>query len=186
MTQRLSSFGSSSNDIMLTKLDSLGNACIGEFVTSTVSSPSCSITAPPTVVTSPSLVITGPPTEVTLPPTQVTNVCETTSIKGDVSDNQVNIQSVDIITLYQNYPNPFNLETNVQYHLQEATRVNLCIYNIIGQRVQVLADEFQIVGTKSVTWDGKDNSGRTVASGIYVYKLKTDKYVQSKKMVLLK
>jgi len=172
--------------ITLTKLDSLGNACIGEFVTSTVSSPFCIITYPSTAVTSPSSVITDCTTEVTSPPTQVTNVCETTSIKEDVSDNQVNIQSVDIIKLYQNYPNPFNLETKIKYNLSQPTWVNLTIYNILGQKVKVLTNELQTTGMKSVTWDGKDNSGRTVSSGIYVYKLRIDKQVVSKKMLLLK
>jgi hypothetical protein len=89
-------------------------------------------------------------------------------------------------SLNQNYPNPFNLETKIEYYLPNPSWVTVTIYNIIGQKVKVLADEFQIAGTRSVTWDGKDTSGRTVASGIYVYKLKTDKYVESKKMLLLK
>lgn len=108
-------------------------------------------------------------------------VQEQTSI-GE-SDTQALIH---LFTLYQNYPNPFNRETTIEYSLHKTTSVNLTVYNIKGQEVKELVDEFQTAGMKSVTWDGKDNSGRTVASGIYVYKLKTDKYVVSKKMLLLK
>jgi flagellar hook assembly protein FlgD len=70
--------------------------------------------------------------------------------------------------------------------LPEAIQVDLSIYNIIGQRVKVLADEFQTAAIKSVTWDGKDNQERIVTNGTYLYKLETADYLESKKMLLLK
>ncbi len=89
------SFGAGGYDVMLTKLDSLGNACIGEFVTKTVSIPSCSITAPATVVTSTPSVMTGPPTEVTSPPGQLTTVCQDPLVCGDVNgDVEVNLSDI--------------------------------------------------------------------------------------------
>ncbi|MGB2698218.1 MAG: T9SS type A sorting domain-containing protein, partial [Candidatus Zixiibacteriota bacterium] len=88
--------------------------------------------------------------------------------------------------LYQNYPNPFNPETKIQYHLSNPSWVELTIYNLIGQKVKVLVNEFQTPGMKSATWNGLGPAGKTLASGIYFYKLKTDNYVDSKKMLLLK
>jgi hypothetical protein len=77
------SFGAGGGDFMLTKLDSLGNTCMGEFVSSTVMSEPCSVTSPATVVTSPPTVVTSPATEVTSPPTEVTTVC--VAIRGDAN-----------------------------------------------------------------------------------------------------
>ncbi len=81
---------------MLTKLDASGNTCIGEFVTSTVMSVSCSVTSPPTVVTSPATIVTTPATQVTSPATVVTTVCEL--ICGDVNDDG-SIDLSDVIYL---------------------------------------------------------------------------------------
>jgi hypothetical protein len=105
-----------------------------------------------------------------------------TDVEEEVEDG---IVPKDFV-LYQNYPNPFNLETKIQYHLSNPSRVELTIYNLIGQKVKVLVNEFQTPGMKSVTWDGLSATGETLASGIYFYKLKTDHYVDSKKMLLLK
>jgi predicted outer membrane repeat protein len=88
--------------------------------------------------------------------------------------------------IFQNYPNPFNPQTKIEYYLAEPTWVRLTIYNAIGQKVKALVDNFQTAGNKLVIWDGKDNKGKTVASGIYFYKLEANGYVQSKKMILLK
>jgi prepilin-type processing-associated H-X9-DG protein len=88
--------------------------------------------------------------------------------------------------LFQNYPNPFNPETQIKYDLPVSGNVTLFIYNVLGQRVRVLADGFQEAGHKSVIWDGKDNQGREAASGIYFYKIKAENYQKTKKMVLLK
>ena len=91
-----SSFGAGSYEVMLTKLDSLGNTCMGEFVSSTVMSVPCSVTSPATVVTSPSFTVTSPLTTVTSPPTVVTTVC--VAIRGDANGDGV-INSADVVCL---------------------------------------------------------------------------------------
>lgn len=90
------------------------------------------------------------------------------------------------IALKQNYPNPFNPTTTITYDLQKNSNVMLKIYNLSGQEVKTLVDENQSAGTKQVIWNGKDNNGAQVASGIYLYKLHVGNVVQAKKMILLK
>lgn len=88
--------------------------------------------------------------------------------------------------LNQNYPNPFNPETIIEYVLPENSQVKLSIYNILGQHIKTLIDEYQKAGYKKITWDGKDKTGRQVSSGVYFYKIKADDFTSSKKMLLLK
>jgi flagellar hook assembly protein FlgD len=89
-------------------------------------------------------------------------------------------------SLSQNYPNPFNPETVIRYALPEDSQVELIIYNILGQQVKVLIDAHQNAGYKAVHWDGRDDDGNEIASGLYFYKIKTPKYSESKKMILLR
>jgi FtsP/CotA-like multicopper oxidase with cupredoxin domain len=89
-------------------------------------------------------------------------------------------------TLAQNYPNPFNLECVIAYALPTDCQVKLSIYNILGQKVKVLVDEYQSAGYKSAKWDGKDDQGRDMASGVYFYRIEAGKFVQAKKMLLIK
>jgi hypothetical protein len=89
-------------------------------------------------------------------------------------------------TLRQNYPNPFNPQTKIEYYLFEESEVELSIYNALGQKVKTLIDQHQIPGGKEVFWDGKDDKGNEVSSGIYFYKLKTNAFYQTKKMLLLR
>jgi len=88
--------------------------------------------------------------------------------------------------LGQNYPNPFNPDTWIEFAVPNKSFVNLAIYNIMGQRVRTLVDEELEAGWKSVLWDGKDDSGNDVASGIYLYRVKSGDFVDSKKMMMLK
>lgn len=88
--------------------------------------------------------------------------------------------------LLQNYPNPFNPKTEIAYSLPEDSYVKLTIYNIRGQKVKVLVDEYQSAGTRKAIWDGRDESRERVASGIYLYRLEAGKFTQTKKMSLLK
>ena len=88
--------------------------------------------------------------------------------------------------LFQSYPNPFNNQTIIKYDLLKSCQVTLTIYNILGQKVNTLVNEHQQAGTKSVNWDGKDEKGKELASGIYFYQLKAGEVTQTKRMVLLK
>ena len=89
-------------------------------------------------------------------------------------------------SLSQNYPNPFNPTTTIDYTLREGSLVKLSIYNVAGQLVKTLVNENRLVGAHTVKWDGRNNAGQTVSSGVYFYKLTSKSFVQTKKMVLLK
>jgi hypothetical protein len=91
-----------------------------------------------------------------------------------------------VFSLSQNYPNPFNPSTEIYFTLPEAGHADLTIYNILGQRVRSLVSSDLEAGRYSAFWDGTDNNGRKVASGIYIYRLQTGGYTSSKKMLLLK
>jgi len=83
--------------------------------------------------------------------------------------------------LEQNYPNPFNPSTTIKFAVPEATNVTLTIYNALGQKVVDLVNGKLEAGRYSYQWDA-----RNVASGMYIYELRTNKFVSVKKMVLLK
>jgi len=87
----------------------------------------------------------------------------------------------------QNYPNPFNSETLIQYSLPEQGRVSLNIYNLMGQNIKRLVDETQTPGNYSIKWDGTDDSGKTVGSGIYFYLINlNNNTLPAQKMIILK
>jgi len=88
--------------------------------------------------------------------------------------------------LAQNYPNPFNPTTVIRYTLPEAAQVRLVIYNVLGQTVRVLAHEHQEAGYYQVRWDGKNAFGRTVSTGLYLYKLEAGPNVAVRKMIFAK
>jgi hypothetical protein len=88
-------------------------------------------------------------------------------------------------TLKQNYPNPFNPITTIEYRISQATRVEIKIYNIMGQEINTLVNKIQSIGNHKVLWDGRDKSGQKVSSGIYLYHLKTGLYNQTQKMIFL-
>jgi methionine-rich copper-binding protein CopC len=88
--------------------------------------------------------------------------------------------------LAQNYPNPFNPTTEIHYDLPKAGRVELAVFNILGQQVTSLVSGEMPAGKHQVTWDGTDSDGGSVASGIYFYRISTGSFSESKKMMLLK
>ncbi|SYZ74047.1 hypothetical protein TRIP_C60317 [Candidatus Zixiibacteriota bacterium] len=89
-------------------------------------------------------------------------------------------------SLSQNSPNPFNASTRIDFALPIASQIELTIYNILGQKVKTLAEGEYPAGTYSEIWDGNNQSGRAVASGIYFYRLAADTRILIKKMVVLK
>ena len=88
--------------------------------------------------------------------------------------------------LSQNYPNPFNTETMISFALPHSSDVKIEIFNILGQKVRDLVDEEVSAGYKQVVWDGRDNAGKPVASGVYLYQLKAGSFKEAKRMILLK
>ncbi|MDQ7065842.1 MAG: FlgD immunoglobulin-like domain containing protein [candidate division KSB1 bacterium] len=89
--------------------------------------------------------------------------------------------------LEQNYPNPFNPRTAIRFALPEAQPVSLSIYNLNGQLVRILVDDRPLeAGWHRLIWDGRDDAGRGVASGVYLYRLKTAGFDQVKKMTLVR
>ncbi|MBL7993886.1 immunoglobulin domain-containing protein [bacterium] len=95
-------------------------------------------------------------------------------------------------SLSQNYPNPFNPATKISYALAKRSRVTMSIYNILGQKVRTVLDRRdQEVGVHTLEWNGTDNIGRGVSSGIYLYRIQAesingDIYTQTKKMLFVK
>ncbi|HXF48338.1 MAG TPA: FlgD immunoglobulin-like domain containing protein [Verrucomicrobiae bacterium] len=89
-------------------------------------------------------------------------------------------------SLGQNYPNPFNPTTTISFSLPKAEKVKLKIYNLLGQEVLTLVDGEKPAGTHQIVWNGRDENGTAVASGIYFYKLETASFKEVKRMIFLK
>ena len=99
----------------------------------------------------------------------------------------MNVNTPVKFVLDQNHPNPFNPSTAIGFQLSAFSKVELTILNILGQKVRTLVDEEKTAGTYSVIWDGFDDAGQPVDSGIYFYALTCDgKITESKKMCLMK
>ena len=88
--------------------------------------------------------------------------------------------------LQQNYPNPFNPETSIHFTVPKMSRVTLAIYDILGRKIRTLVSETKAAGSYNVTWNGKNNQGQPLASGLYFYKLQAGEFSATKKMMLLK
>ena len=89
--------------------------------------------------------------------------------------------------LQANYPNPFNPSTTIQFGVPRNADVALVIYNVLGQRIRTLVDhEQRSAGRYSVVWDGRDDGGSSVGSGMYFYRLETGQVALVKKMLMLK
>jgi len=88
--------------------------------------------------------------------------------------------------LYRNYPNPFNPVTTISFELQKQMDVKLIVYNAVGQKVRTLLNGKQNSGGHKVLWNGTNDHGQIVSSGIYFYRLTTENYDKVMKMVLLK
>ena len=91
--------------------------------------------------------------------------------------------------LTQNYPNPFNPSTTIDYNIHSSGYVSLNVYDVMGRLVRTLVDEYKEAGNAngySVTWNGLDNLGNKVSTGVYIYSLQAQGVSTTKKMVLMK
>jgi hypothetical protein len=108
---------------------------------------------------------------------------KTTGVEDEGEESAITPKDFE---LYQSYPNPFNNQTIIKYDFLKPCQITLTIYNILGQKVKTLVEGYQEAGTKSINWDGKDEKGKDLASGIYFYQLRAGEVAQTKRMVLLK
>jgi hypothetical protein len=118
------------------------------------------------------------------------------AIDGEVEDYMVKFETSGVEDrggsapsqnrLMQNYPNPFNPSTKIEFELKAAGPVKLLLYDLMGRRVAVLADGRRDAGRHTLTWDGRDSSGRTVSGGIYLLRIEAGNFRQTKKLMLLK
>lgn len=92
----------------------------------------------------------------------------------------------DGFSLNQNYPNPFNPTTTISFAVPVATLARIEIYNLLGALIAVPFDDAVLAGDHQVVWDGRNLNGESVASGVYLYKLVSDRYSEARKMMLLK
>ena len=121
-----------------------------------------------------------------------TNSFTSTSAEAfTVDEGLVGIETISsaIPSTYQledNFPNPFNPSTTIRYQLAASGFTQLRIFNTLGEEVRTLVYDNQTAGTYSATWDGLNNAGQQVASGIYIYSLKSGDFFQSKRMTFLK
>jgi hypothetical protein len=86
----------------------------------------------------------------------------------------------------ENYPNPFNPSTTINYQLTQSSSVNLAIYNSLGQKIRTLVNGVVRPGSYQAVWDGRNDAGETVGSGMYLYLFKADNFSKTHKMILMK
>ena len=114
----------------------------------------------------------------------VFEVTEDTGDPTEVIDSEEDV--IGRVALSQNYPNPFNSTTILSYEIKKGEHVGLRIYDILGREVRELVNGVQKEGYYQVNWDGRNNQGKGVTSGIYFYQLNVRDFKESKKLVLIK
>lgn len=108
------------------------------------------------------------------------------AIQWILEEDQTGVEQIDVVSpdefsLSQNYPNPFNPSTTIKYNLNQSSKVTLKIYNLSGQELETLINEFQVAGEKEVTWQPKG-----LPSGIYYYQLQAGDFSETKKLIFQK
>lgn len=125
-------------------------------------------------------------------PVQVTNISNSADTMTADFSVQVPTDVDDFFNrpknfqMAQNYPNPFNPATTISYTLAKSGRVKLEVFNLLGEKVKTLVFAEQRAGLHQENWDGKDQSGRSVSSGLYLYRLRLENFSQTKKMMLVR
>jgi hypothetical protein len=100
--------------------------------------------------------------------------------------NQDEVEKIEDMRLNQNYPNPFNPSTTIEFTLPTSERVDISIYNILGQKIKGLVNDKPGKGNHQVIWEGIDDNNNPVSSGVYFVRMTTATDIESKKLFLLK
>ena len=116
---------------------------------------------------------------------EVIKIASTATLSRSLSTDE-RIGVPDVFALKQNYPNPFNPVTRVLYDIPEASFVTITIYDLLGHQVRTLVSSYEEPGYKSIVWNATNDHGMPVSAGMYLYRIRADKFTQTKKMLLLK
>lgn len=114
------------------------------------------------------------------------NILDIDDLKVEICNSNTEVNSIYQTVMQGNYPNPFNPETRLSFSLKSDDQVKLSIYNAKGQKVRTLINEKMVKGQHQVVWNGKDDQGQAVGSGVYFCKMQSGSYSTTKKMMLLK
>jgi len=106
-------------------------------------------------------------------------------LEGETSDYDITVPTPQVAML-SNFPNPFNPETTISFSIPKDGIVEIDVYNVRGQKVTTLTNEFYTAGTHNITWNGRNEEGQSMGSGIYFYRLTTDGHTVTRRMMLLK
>ena len=119
---------------------------------------------------------------------EFTNIVDWVPPSGPIAPLRVNDTSnlPNEFELLDNYPNPFNPSTSISFNIPNEVYTEVAIYNMMGQKVSTLVNGFQENGSYNIEWNGVDNAGAALASGIYLVKLTTEYGVLTNKVTLLK
>lgn len=117
---------------------------------------------------------------------EYTKVCSNIETKLLEIYNNENEEVIILVTLGNNYPNPFNPRTTISFSLPKESNCIMEVFNIKGQKVKTLLNDKQTKGNHKVVWNGTDDNGKSVSSGMYFYKLTTPERVITNKMIMLK
>ncbi|UCC45455.1 MAG: T9SS type A sorting domain-containing protein [Candidatus Zixiibacteriota bacterium] len=179
----LSSHGSDDIELVVDSLEldkiSSRNFLVGPALSDTVN-----VSESPLGDGSIEITIAGGPDDLFILKRSVLTILYTPAVHTDVGESDSDLPLG--YTLAHNYPNPFNPSTTIGYHLQERSHVRIEIFNLLGRSTRVLIDGEQSSGQHTVVWDGRTNDGSIAPTGIYFYRIITDDYTASKKMMLLK
>lgn len=182
----ISSWGAGGQDFLFLKFESdsltIGSCPYLQSCNPTVNTPSVTVTTPVPTTSSPTTTVTDLPCTIDSPIITVTSICPTA---GGTEENNCQCNRARI-TLSQNSPNPFVGSTTIKYDLPKPTNINISIYNLSGQKIKTLVNENKGAGYHTVKWDGKNESGNKVPTGIYFYNMKAGNFKATQKLTLIK
>ena len=116
----------------------------------------------------------------------ITTSPDTFAVAPATGINPSALSALNSYKLEANYPNPFNPSTTIKYNLAKSGYTTVKVYNTLGEEVKTLVNGHQTTGEYTITWDGKNNQGSAVTSGIYILELRSGQFRQSRRMTLLK
>lgn len=167
------SFGIGGKDMFAVKFDSSGYTCSNMSLPPTISGIGGTLNNQTSTLSSPTPTVTTPPSQIISGGT-LAHLCL-------VGLGQSNIEIPKEFELYQNYPNPFNPETNISFSIPQRDIVTIKIYNVSGVEIAILVDDFYDAGTYSINWKAE-----SISSGVYFYTIETKQYREARKMILIK